>query len=398
MFGRKIFWLLILMFATLRLNANEPLIDPLVDEILNEEEFAVERMIFKHILDNHEWHIMTVGKTHVTVPLPILLIHNGKFHAFMSSKFHHGHSDYRGFRWVKNGEYKNKIVHINSSGEISPKLPIDLSITKNVFSILFTALLLFFIFINVAKAYKKRGAHQAPVGLQSILEPVILFVRDDIAKSTMPVKYIDRYLPYLLTLFFFILFCNLLGLMPFFPGGANVTGNIAVTMVLAVLTFLITTFSGKRAYFRELINFPGAPWWMKFPLPLMPAIEIMGVFTKPLVLMIRLFANMMAGHVVILGFVGLIFVFGKLNVGLGYGTSIFSVAFAIFVMALELIVAFVQAFVFTLLTSLYIGSALQEHHETVRGNLPSKLQDTPCTSHPATQHQITQLNNNTTKQ
>jgi F-type H+-transporting ATPase subunit a len=151
-------------------------------------------------------------------------------------------------------------------------------------------------------------------------------------------------------------------MVPFFPGGSNVTGNIAVTAVLAILTFLITTFSGKRAYFREIVDFPGAPWWMKFPVPLMPAIEIMGVFTKPFVLMIRLFANMMAGHIIILAFVCIIFIFGKINVGLGYGTSILSVAFALFASALELIVAFVQAFVFTLLTALYIGSAVQEHH------------------------------------
>jgi F-type H+-transporting ATPase subunit a len=178
----------------------------------------------------------------------------------------------------------------------------------------------------------------------------------------MPAKYINRYLPYLLTLFFFILFCNLLGLIPIFPGGANVTGNLAVTGVLAVLTFIITTISGKRAYFRELIDFPGAPWWMKFPVPLMPLIEIMGGFTKPFVLMIRLFANMMAGHIIILGFVGMIFIFGKMNIGLGYGSSILSIVFALFISALELIVAFIQAFVFTLLTSLYIGAAVQEEH------------------------------------
>jgi len=331
-------------------------------ERIAEEEFAVGDMIFEHILDNHEWHIMTVGQTHVTIPLPILLIYEGKFYAFLSSVFHHGHADYRGFRWMQDGEYKNKIVHVNPSGEISPKLPIDLSITKNVFSILFAALLLFFIFMKVAKAYKTRGSHQAPTGLQNMLEPIIMFVRDDIAKVMIPAKSVDRYLPYLLTLFFFILCCNLLGLVPFFPGGANVTGNIAVTGVLAVLTFLITTFSGKRAYFRELVDYPGAPWWMKFPIPLMPVIEIMGIFTKPIVLMIRLFANMMAGHIIILGFVGIIFVFGKINVGLGYGSSILSIAFALFVSALELIVAFIQAFVFTLLTSLYIGTAVQEHH------------------------------------
>jgi F-type H+-transporting ATPase subunit a len=357
MFCKKILGILILVFATFGVNANESSSD-----VVPKEEFAVGSMIFEHILDNHEWHIMTVGKTHVTIPLPILLIHDGTFHAFMSSEFHHGHSDYRGFRWMQEGEYKNKIVHVNSSGEISSKLPIDLSITKNVFSILVVASLLFFIFMKVAKAYKTRGSHQAPTGLQNMLEPIILFVRDDLAKAMMPAKAVDRYLPYLLTLFFFILFCNLLGLVPFFPGGANVTGNIAVTGVLAVLTFLITTFSGKRAYFRELVDYPGAPWWMKFPVPLMPIIEIMSIFTKPIVLMIRLFANMMAGHIIILGFVGIIFIFGNMSAGLGYGTSIFSIAFALFVSALELIVSFVQAFVFTLLTSLYIGTAVQEHH------------------------------------
>jgi F-type H+-transporting ATPase subunit a len=327
-------------------------------------EFNPGELIIGHILDNHEWHIATVGQTHITIPLPILLIHDGDFHAFMSSKFHHGHSDYRGFRLMKDGDFKGKIVHIKN-GEISEKLPLDLSITKNVFSLLFAAIVLFVLFMSVAKAYKKRGTTQAPTGLQNLIEPVILFVRDEIAKPMIPEKSVDKYLPYLLTLFFFILFLNLLGLIPIFPGGANVTGNIAVTGVLAILTFLITTFSGKRAYFRELVDYPGVPWWMKFPLPLMPIIETMSMFIKPVVLMIRLMANMMAGHVIILGFVAIIFIFGKMNPIIGYGSSILSIAFGLFAMCLELIVAFIQAFVFTLLTALYIGSALQdEHHET----------------------------------
>jgi F-type H+-transporting ATPase subunit a len=260
------------------------------------------------------------------------------------------------------GEYKNKIVHIAPSGTISEKLPIDLSMTKNVVSILFAAILLFVVFWGVSKSCKKRGAYQAPTGLQNMLEPIILFVRDDVAKVGLPAKSVDRYLPYLLTAFFFILFCNLLGLMPFFPGGANVTGNIAVTLVLAVLTFLIVNFSGKRAYFRELVDDPNAPWWMKFPIPLLPIVEIMGVFTKPIVLMIRLFANMMAGHIIILGFVSLIFIIGNMNVALGYTSAPLSIVFALFISALELIVSFVQAFVFTLLTSIYIGAAVKEHH------------------------------------
>jgi F-type H+-transporting ATPase subunit a len=354
MFSKKFFWILIFTIVIFPLNAKEV-----------EGKFNPGELIIGHILDNHEWHIATIGKTHITIPLPILLIHDGKFHAFMSSKFHHGHSDYRGFRWVQDGNNKGKIVHVNSQGTMSPNLPIDLSITKNVFSLLFAAVVLFFLFMSIAKAYKRRGTQQAPTGFQNLIEPIILFVRDDVAKPMMPEKYANRYLPYLLTLFFFILFLNLLGLIPIFPGGANVTGSISVTGALAVLTFIITTVSGKRAYFRELVDYPGAPWWVKFPVPLMPFIEIMNMFIKPLVLMVRLMANMMAGHIIILGFVGIIFIFGAMHPALGYGTSLLSILFALFVMCLELIVSFVQAFVFTLLTALYIGSALQEHHEPV---------------------------------
>jgi F-type H+-transporting ATPase subunit a len=353
MFGKKTFLAIGIVLLTLPQSARGA---------SNSEEFNPGEMIFSHILDCHEWHIATVGQTHITVPLPILLIHDGKLHTFMSSKFHHGHSDYNRFRWMNEGEHKGKIVAVDSRGNISPKLPIDLSITKNVFSLLFSAIILFVMFLSISKAYKKRGTNQAPTGLQNAIEPVILFVRDDIAKPMIPAKYVDKYLPYLLTLFFFILFLNLLGLIPIFPGGASVTGNIAVTGALAVLTFIVTTFSGKRAYFQELVNYPGAPWWVKFPVPLMPMIEIMSMFIKPIVLMIRLMANMMAGHIIILGFVAIIFIFGKMNPMLGYGTSVLSVAFSLFVMLLELIVSFVQAFVFTLLSALYIGSALQDHH------------------------------------
>ncbi len=327
-----------------------------------EKEFDAGELIFDHILDNHEWHILSFKDKHVSIPLPIVLVYEGKLHVFMSSQFHHGHADYKGFRLVSEGENKGKIVHVEANGKISEKRPLDLSITKNVFSLLFSAILLFVLFRSIANAYKRRGSGQAPSGLQNMIEPVIIFVRDDIAKTMLPAKSVNKYLPYLLTLFFFILFCNLLGLIPFFPGGASVTGNISVTLVLAFITFLVTNFSGKRAYFREIVDYPGAPWWVKFPIPLMPAIEFMSLFTKPIVLMFRLFANMMAGHIMILGFVSMIFIFGKISAGLGLGASVFSIAFALFINALELIVSFVQAFVFTLLTSLYIGSAVQEHH------------------------------------
>ena len=354
MFCKRILFILVLAFVAAPSSASA--------SAHEEEAFNAGEMIISHILDNHEWHIMTIGDKHIAIPLPVLLIHNGKLHAFMSSKFHHGTQDYRGFRLMTEGQYNGKVVHINTSGEISEKLPIDLSITKNTFSLFFVAFLLLFTFVNVAKTYQKRGSNQAPTGFQNMIETVILFIRDDVAKIAIPEKYISRYLPYLLTLFFFILFCNLLGLVPFFPGGANVTGNIAVTLVLAVFTFLITTFSGKRAYFQEIFNHPVAPWWIKFPIPLLPVIEIMGLFIKPFVLMIRLFANIMAGHIIMLGLICLIFIFGQMNVFMGYGSSVLSIAFALFISVLELIVAFIQAFIFTLLTGFYIGAAVQEEH------------------------------------
>jgi F-type H+-transporting ATPase subunit a len=190
---------------------------------------------------------------------------------------------------------------------------------------------------------------------------VIIFIRDDVAMSSIGKNY-ERYMPFLLTLFFFILFNNLLGLVPIFPGGANVTGNLAVTGVMAFFTLLITTFSGNRAYWQHIFNTPGVPWWLKIPIPLIPIIELMGAFTKPFVLMVRLFANITAGHIIILGFISLIFIFGNMNTYLGYGVSIVSVLFSVFLSLLEILVAFIQAYVFTLLSALYFGMATEEHH------------------------------------
>jgi len=168
-------------------------------------------------------------------------------------------------------------------------------------------------------------------------------------------------MPFLLTLFFFIFLNNLMGLIPFFPGGANLTGNIAVTMVLALFTFFITSFSGNKDYWKHIINAPGVPWWLKFPVPLMPIVEIVGVITKPFVLMVRLFANMTAGHIIVLGFMSLIFIFGKMNIGVGLSVTPVSVGFSVFMGLLELLVAFIQAYVFTLLSAIYFGMASEEH-------------------------------------
>ncbi|MCF8345466.1 MAG: F0F1 ATP synthase subunit A, partial [Bacteroidales bacterium] len=216
-------------------------------------------------------------------------------------------------------------------------------------------------FISIAKRYKKRKG-EAPKGLQSLLEPLILFIRDDVAKEAIGVKRHERYLPFLFTLFFFIFLNNLLGLVPFFPGGANVTGNIAVTGVMAVFTFLITTFSANKNYWKHIFNTPGVPWWLKIPIPIMPLVEFMGIFTKPFVLMVRLFANITAGHIIVLGFISLVFIFGNIQPAMGYGVSIVSIAFAVFMGLLELLVAFIQAYVFTLLSALYFGMATEDHH------------------------------------
>ncbi len=341
-----------------------PTESPSKPETEGHEKFNAGKMIVEHIVDNHEWHIATLGETHISLPLPIILWDNGKLVFFMSSKFHHGTETYNGYKLETEGEHKGKIVKLAADGVSVDKeasLPLDLSITKNVLSLFFTITILCFIFISVARRFKKHP-NEAPKGLQSAIEPLILFVRDDIVKPSIGEKKYKKYMPFLLTLFFFILVNNLMGLIPIIPGGANVTGNIAVTMVLAVFTFIITTFSANKNYWVHIVNAPGVPWWLKFPIPLMPIVELIGVFTKPFVLMVRLFANIMAGHIIVLGFMSLIFIFGSMSLVAGYGVSVVSIAFALFMGLLELLVAFIQAYVFTLLSALYIGMATEEHH------------------------------------
>ena len=339
------------------------------EEVLK-EDFKAGDMIVEHIIDAHDWHILSYGDFHLTIPLPIILWYDGQLHAFMSSKFHHGHDDYMGFGLASEGEHKGKIVRTLQDRlltehvivhDASQDLPLDFSITKNVLAIFLSLIFMTWLFISIARAYSRREG-EAPKGVQSLLEPLIIFIRDDIAKASIGEKKYEKYMPFLLTLFFFIFLNNLLGLIPIFPGGANITGNIAVTMVLALFTFVITSFSANKAYWLHIVNTPGVPWWLKLPIPLMPVVELIGVFTKPFVLMVRLFANITAGHIIVLGFISLIFIFGQINLGLGFGVSIVSIAFAIFMNMLELLVAFIQAYVFTLLSALYFGMATEEHH------------------------------------
>lgn len=324
-------------------------------------KFNAGDMIMEHVVDNHEWHILEAGHFELLIPLPIILYYDGKLYSFCSSRFHNEERSYMGFSLPSEGPEKGKIVRtVPVAG--GPKV-YDFSITKTVLAIMINAFLMLIIFISVARAYA-RNVNKAPKGLQSMLEPLIIFIRDDIAKSSIGEKKYAKYMPYLLTIFFFIFFSNVMGLIPIFPGGANVTGNIAVTLVMAVFTFVLTTVSGNKHYWVDIINTPGVPWWLKLPIPLMPVVEIIGVITKPFVLMVRLFANIAAGHIIALGFVSLIFIFGAINVAVGYGVSVVSVAFMIFMNLLELLVAFIQAYVFTLLSALYFGLATiePEHH------------------------------------
>jgi F-type H+-transporting ATPase subunit a len=307
--------------------------------------------IIEHVSDSYEWHILTVGKTHISIPLPVILYtkETGVV-CFMSSRFHHGESAYKGFRVAEEG--KNE----------EAKLPVDLSITKTVFAMIFSAVLLLLIFIPMARKYKKQGSNKAPSGFQNLLEPVILFVRDEVAIPSIGSKRYEKFMPYLLTIFFFILINNLLGIIPIPPGGANVTGNLAVTGILALITFGIMMATSDKHYWIDVFNTPGVPWWLKLPLPLMPFIELFGMIMKPVVLAIRLFANILAGHFIGLSFIVLIFVFGQMHWLAGYATSPVWILFDVIMTFLELLVAFIQAYVFTMLSAMYFGMAREEHH------------------------------------
>jgi len=332
-----------------------------------EEEFNAGEFIFEHVLDAYEWHIASFKGHHISIPLPVILysknpeLHEGrKIIFFMSSRFHHGHESYRGFSISHSEDFKGKIVEIDNGGNEIGR-PVDISVTKTVAGAFVGAVILIIFLLSAARqSQKNRG--RAPSGTQNLAEPIIIFIRDQIAIPSIGEKNYKKFMPPLLTLFFFILLNNLLGLIPIFPFGANVTGNIAVTMVFALFTFFVTNIKGSRHYWKEIFN-PDVPMWLKFPIPLMPLLEIMGMLTKPFVLMIRLFANMLAGHLIVAVFISLIFIFSSLmGPAAGYGVSPVSVAFAVFILMLDVLVSFIQAYVFTLLSAIYFGMASAEEH------------------------------------
>jgi len=334
----------------------------------NKEDFNPTPLIMHHINDSHTWHLFDItdketGEEHpVSVPLPVILICNGHFDVFMSSEFEHGHKTVkRGDReyilyhdkiyLAQNGKLQFDEEHTGEEAHPVNIKPLDLSITKNVAAMMFSAIVLLLVFIPMARMYKN-GKSLVPRGIQGFLEPIVLFVVEDIAIPNIGEKHYKKYVPYLLTVFFFIWFNNLLGLVPILPGGANVTGNIAVTMTLAVFTGLITGVSGNKAYWADIFT-PHVPFWLW---PIMIPVEIMSVLSKPFALMIRLFANITAGHIIALSLVSLIFIFRTVWM------APVSTAFVLFMDVLELLVGILQAYIFTLLSALFIGLAVQEHH------------------------------------
>ena len=308
------------------------------------EAFNPTPQILHHIADSYEWHLWG----NVSIPLPVILYSEGNWDIFMSSAFHHGKSK------VFKGDRIYKIDHHHIIEEQGKKF-INLSITKNVASMLLACFLLFFLLLKTSKGYKNKK--EAPKGLQGFLEPLILFVRDDIIKSNIGPKY-EKYTMFLLTVFFFILINNLLGLT---PGAANVTGNISVTFVLSMFTFVIITISANKGYWKHLVKPPGTPIPL---LPIMIPIEIFGVFTKPFALMIRLFANITAGHIIIFSLISLIFVASNNgeNAIAGWSVAPISVLFVLFIFLIEILVAFLQAYIFTLLSAVFIGLAVKEEN------------------------------------
>lgn len=324
------------------------------DSHVDTEEFDPATFILEHIADSHEWHLWTNKQGHhISVPLPIILFSKDKgLSVFSSTHLAHGHI-YEGYKIVTEGDSKGRIADVDKEGHIiEGSFPLDISITKNVTAMLIAAIILLWLFVSLARSYKKTGISE-PKGIQSFLEPLVLFVRDDIAIPNIGEAKYEKYMPYLLTAFFFILINNLLGLVPLLPGGANVTGNIGVTLVLALFTFFITQFSGNKQYWGHIFNTPGVPLWLK---PIMIPVELIGLISKPFALMIRLFANITAGHIIVLSLVSLIFIFKSLAV------APVSILFVLFMDCLELLVAFLQAYVFTLLSALFIGLAVVEEH------------------------------------
>jgi F-type H+-transporting ATPase subunit a len=323
------------------------------------EELNPGKILMEHILDNHEYHFADYKGHPISLPLPIILYSPQRgFSSFMSSRFEHGHADYHGYRMTKDPDNGHeKIVAVSEAGQIDTAVTVyDLSLTRNVTQMLIGAILLVLVMSTIAKRYK--GDIKAPSGFQNAVEPLITFVRDEVGKPNLG-RFYQRYMPYLLTVFFFILILNLIGLV---PGSANVTGNIAFTVVLGVISLIVILLSTNAHFWGHIFNPPGVPFLVKF---ILVPVEFLGIFIKPVALIIRLFANMVAGHMIISCLILMIFIFAALAPAAGVGFSPVSIAFTVFIYCIEILVAFIQAFIFTNLTAVFIGLSMEgtQHSE-----------------------------------
>lgn len=348
--NRRFLWCILLCLGLAINNAS-------ANESKSESEGVnITEIVFGHINDDYNWHICTWEGKHISVPLLAIVKGQNGWDVFCASKLHN-EGGYNGYQLSEEGDNAGKIIELVDGKEVRP---LDFSITKNTFTLFFVGVIMLLLFLSIANKYKK-NPQSAPSGVQALLEPVILTIDEDITKACIGENY-KRYSSYILTVFFFILITNFIGIIPIFPFGANVTGNIAITFVLALMTFLLTNFTTNGHYWKEIF-WPEVPVGLKCPIPIMQFIEFLGILTKPIALMVRLFANMLSGHVMQLILVGLIFIMGSLfgNIA-AYGVSIVSVALAVFMDLLEVLVCFIQAYVFAMLSALFIGMA-QERPE-----------------------------------
>lgn len=315
-------------------------------------EIDVQQIVFDHIQDAYTWHIASWNGRELAIPLPVIVrsAERGWF-VFLSSHVHKGKA-YQGFYVAPEGEHKGKVVEKNSRAE--EVRPLDLSVTKNVVALWLSCVLLTAVVLGLARWYKRHPL-EAPRGFAGMMEMAIVAMHEGVIKENIGPAY-KPYGPYLLTVFFFVLINNLMGLIPVFPGGANVTGNIAVTLVLALITFVLVNVFATRAYWKDIF-WPRTPIFLKLPLPIMPFVEFFGILTKPFALMIRLFANIMAGHTILLGLTCLIFITVSMGPAINGSMTVVSVLFCIFMNCIELLVACIQAYIFTLLSAVYIGLA-----------------------------------------
>lgn len=322
------------------------------------EKLNTSQIVIGHIKDSYDWHVTDIGDKHIVINLPVIVKSSTGWHVFSTAKFAE-EADAKGYRKgpfnlaiASQGEHAGKIVELQGTKEV---LPFDISITKTVTVLFINSVLLLLCILLPARWYRRhKSSDPAPGGFTGLIEMLIAWVEDNVVKPGVGEGY-EKYSPYLLTCFFFIFTSNLMGIIPFPPGGGNLTGNIACTFFLALCTFIITQFSGTKHYWKDIF-WPEVPLALK-AFPLIPLIEFVGIFTKPFALMIRLFANMMAGHAIALSLTSIIFVVASMGVGVAVGMSSLSVLMSLFMMCLELLVCFIQSMVFTMLSATFIGLA-----------------------------------------